>query len=94
MVKYLGLACAVILPLWNIPLIWRIEKRRSSEDISLYWALGVWVCLLGMFPSGIVSSDMVYRTFSVVNLILFTVVMVEVVRFRKKPRAVSTGGVS
>jgi hypothetical protein len=47
-----------------------------------------------MFPSGIVSSDMVYRTFSVVNLILFTAVMVEVVRFRKKPRAASTGGAS
>ena len=37
----LGLIAAVGMPLWNIPLILHIRRRRSSQDISLPWALGV-----------------------------------------------------
>ncbi|MDD5492883.1 MAG: hypothetical protein PHV60_09450 [bacterium] len=83
MIKTLGLIAAIILPLWNIPLIIRIIKRRSSKDISLFWALGVWVCLLGMFPSGITSNDIVWKTFNIINLILFTAVTVYVVIYHK-----------
>src|SRR5262245_26511660 len=67
-----GMVAAVGLPLWNIPLIARIVKRRSSDDISLSWALGVWVFTLLMVPSGMISSDPVWRTFSVVNFLLFS----------------------
>ena len=84
MIKTIGLIAAVILPLWNIPLIYRMEKRKSSDDISLYWALGVWTCFVAMFPSALVSSDAVYKIFSIMNLLFFTLVMVEVVRFRRK----------
>jgi len=72
----------IILPLWNIPLIVRIQRRKSSQDISLPWALGVFVCLVLMFPSALLSSDIVFRTFSLVNIVLFTAVVVQVVRFR------------
>lgn len=68
----LGLVAAVILPLWNIPLIVRIVARKSSKDISLWWALGVWVCLILMAPSGFMSKDIVWKTFNIVNLILFS----------------------
>ncbi len=84
MVKTIGLIAAIVLPLWNIPLIYKIRKRRSSADISLHWAVGVWVCLLFMFPSAVLSKDVVFKTFSITNIILFTVVMADVVRFRKK----------
>ena len=67
-----GMIAAVVLPLWNIPLVMKIIKRRSSGDISLSWALGVWVCIILMAPSGFISTDPVWRTFNVVNLILFT----------------------
>lgn len=82
-IKLIGLIAAIALPLWNIPLIIRIEKRKSSKDISVLWAVGVWVCILFMFPSAIVSTDVVYKTFSIINIILFTGVVIQTIRFRK-----------
>jgi uncharacterized protein with PQ loop repeat len=78
-----ALIAAIILPLWNIPLIIRIIKRRSSKDISILWAIGVWICLLAMFPAGIRSSDIVYKMFTFVNFFFFTFVMVFTVLFHK-----------
>lgn len=80
----IGLVSAIVLPLWNIPLILKMIKRKSSEDISLYWAFGVWVCLLFMLPSGIVSDDIVWKVFNVVNFVLFTVVAGTVFIYRKR----------
>ena len=82
MIKLVGLIAAVVLPLWNIPLIARIRQRKSSKDISLWWTLGVFVCLLLMLPSGITSPDVVFRIFSLVNIVLFSVVVIHVVRYR------------
>ncbi|MFH0877886.1 MAG: hypothetical protein V1863_06675 [Candidatus Omnitrophota bacterium] len=82
-IRWVGLVAGIILPFWNIPLIWRIQRRRSSQDISLFWAVGVWVCLVLMFPSACVSADIVYKAFSWVNIVLFTIVMVQVARFSK-----------
>lgn len=84
MIKLMGLVAGIVLPLLNIPLIFKIEKRKSSADISLLWAVGVWICLVFMFPSAIISKDIVYKTFSILNIILFTIVMIEALRFRKK----------
>ena len=78
----LGMIAAVVLPLWNIPLILRIRARRSSKDVSLWWAVGVWVCLVAMVPSGLASPDRVFRLFTIVNIVLFSGVMVYVVRYR------------
>lgn len=87
MLDKIALIAAIILPLWNIPLIVRIIKRKSSKDISLYWAFGVWICLILMFPAGINSKDTVFKTFSIVNLILFTFVVATAVLFyRQKKR--------
>jgi hypothetical protein len=35
-----------------------------------------------MFPSGFMSQDTVYRVFTIINMVLFTGVVVQVVRFR------------
>ena len=78
----LGMVSAVVLPFWNIPLIWRIQQRRSSRDLSMAWALGVWVCLVGMLPCGLASADGVFRVFTLFNLLLFSVVVFQVLRFR------------
>lgn len=86
MIQTMGLIAAIILPLWNIPLIVRIIKRRSSEDISLSWALGVWTCMVLMAPSGFMSDDIVWRIFNIMNLTLFSIVMLVVVLMRKKKR--------
>ncbi len=81
-IQMIGLVAGIVLPLWNIPLILRIQQRKSSKDISLPWALGVLVCLLLMFPSAVMSSDIVFRVFSMVNIVLFSAVVVQVVRYR------------
>ncbi|MCK5012987.1 MAG: hypothetical protein KAS66_04140 [Candidatus Omnitrophica bacterium] len=74
---------AISLPLFNIPLIVKIIRRRSSQDISLFWVLGVWICILLMAPSGFRSEDIVWRTFNYFNVGFFTVVALVTVRYRK-----------
>jgi uncharacterized protein with PQ loop repeat len=76
------MAAAIVLPLWNIPLIAKIIRRRSSADISLSWALGVWVCILIMAPSGFTSADPVWRTFNAINLVLFSAVVAVTIKYR------------
>lgn len=80
----ISLICAVIMPLFNIPLILKILQRKSSQDISLVWALGIWICILLMAPSGFQSKDIVWRTFNITNMILFTAVVIVVLKYHKK----------
>ena len=83
MIQTIALVGAVMLPLWNIPLIIRIIKRKSSQDISISWVLGVWGCLVLMAPSGFTSADIVWKVFNTMNLLLFSAVMVTVLLYRK-----------
>ncbi len=83
MIEFLGFAAAVALPFWNIPLILTLQKRRSSKDISLSWALGVLACLILMLPSGLRSADPVFRVFCVMNAGMFAIVTAQVLRFRR-----------
>jgi len=77
-----SLVAAIVLPFFNIPLIMKVIQRKSSQDISLCWALGVWVCILLMAPSGFKSVDIVWRTFNYVNITLFTAVMLVTLKYR------------
>lgn len=77
-----GMVAAVVLPLWNVPLILKLEQRKSSKDISLSWAWGILVCLLLMLPAGLQSPDPVFRVFTIVNVLLFSGVVVQVFRYR------------
>ncbi len=79
-----GLVASVVLPFFNIPLMVRIVQRRSSEDISLLWALGVFVCMLLILPSGLISTDFVFRIFSVLNTLFFSGVVILVIFYRRK----------
>ena len=81
--QHIGLVASIVMPLFNIPLIVKIIKRRSAGDISISWVMGVWICCLLMAPSGFASPDIVWRAFNIVNLILFTAVVVVVLRYRK-----------
>ena len=79
----IALVAALVLPLWNIPLIVRILKRRSSKDISIFWVLGVWICFLLMAPEAFKSADLVWRIFNISNLAMFTLVVAVVMLYRK-----------
>lgn len=83
MVKVLGIVAAVILPFFNIPLILRIRQRKSSQDVSLVWAWGVFTCILLMFPSAVLSRDIVFKLFSIINFLFFSTVVYYVAKYRK-----------
>ena len=82
MIQNIGLVAAIVLPLWNIPLIIKIIQRKSSRDVSISWAVGVWVCIILMGPAGLRSADMVWRTYTIINTIFFTAVTVTVLIYR------------
>ena len=81
--KTIGFWAAVILPLWDIPLIVRIIKRKSSEDISIVWAVGLWATSVLMAPSAFISGDRVAVGFNTVNVITLTIVLIVVFKYRK-----------
>ena len=83
MIDKIAFVAAISLPLFNIPLIAKIIRRQSSQDISLFWVLGVWICILLMAPSGFQSEDIVWRTFNYFNVGFFTVVALVTIRYRK-----------
>ena len=87
---WIGMLAGVVLPLFNIPLIMRIIKRKSADDISLIWLFGVWVCILLMTPAAFVSDDITFRLYGYVNILFFTGVVFVTVkyhhRFKKKDK--------
>ncbi len=84
MLENIALFASVTLPLWNLPLIVRIVRRKSSDDISLIWAFGVWLWLLLMFPDGIMSDHLTWKLFNISNFSLFSAVFFTVLYYRVK----------
>ena len=84
LINVLGLVGGIMLPLFNVPLIYKIIKRKSSNDLSLVWVVGVWICIVMMTPSGFQSEDIVWRTYSYFNIILFTGVVFTAIKYRSK----------
>jgi uncharacterized protein with PQ loop repeat len=78
----LALVASVVMPLWNIPLIVKVFNRKSSDDLSLFWLWGVWSCMLLMLPWAMVTHELVLKVFSFVNFILFSGVVVAVMKHR------------
>ncbi len=83
LIDHVGLVASIILPLWNIPLVINIVKRKSSSDISIWWVLGVWVSIVLMLPSGLISPDLKWKMFNIVNFVLFSSVVVVTIKYRK-----------
>jgi len=83
-IEKIGIVSGIALPLFNIPLIAHLVKRKSSADFSLSWALGVWICIVLMTPQAIRSEDMTFRTFGIINLIFFSAVTFFILKYRPK----------
>ena len=92
-IELVGTVSGVALPLFNIPLIMRLLQRKSSQDMSIVWAVGVWVCIVLMTPQGLRSSDVAFRLYSIVNIFFFSVVVFLVLKYRllSKQRQVHSG---
>ena len=80
----IGFWAGTLLPLFNIPLILRIIKRKSADDISLIWLFGVWICILLMTPAALASPDMGFRAFAWTNVIFFTGVVIVTAKYHHK----------
>lgn len=83
-IEKIGMVSAVSLPLFNIPLILHLVKRKSSADFSLSWALGVWSCIVLMTPQALRSSDLTFKLFGVVNVVFFSFVTFFILKYRPK----------
>jgi len=81
MIRTLGMVSGIIMPFFNVPLIVRIIRWRSSEHISLVWVVGAWICVMGMLPQSLQSPDPVLLSFGFVNRLFFTGVFVSVLYF-------------
>jgi uncharacterized protein with PQ loop repeat len=77
-----GAVAGFILPFFNIPLIVRMVQRKSSQDLSLVWVIGVWICILLMSPAAFTSQDFAFRAFGYTNLVFFSAVAVVSIRYR------------
>jgi uncharacterized protein with PQ loop repeat len=89
-IEQVGLVAGVALPLFNIPLIARLIKRKRSDDLSLSWAVGVWVCILLMTPQALRSSDIAFRYFGLMNIAFFSFVVFFVLKYRLRPGTCTT----
>jgi uncharacterized protein with PQ loop repeat len=74
---------AVILPVWDIPFMVHIIRRKSSKDISLGWIFGLWVSAVLMAPSAFVAGDRAAIGFNAVNVVMLTAVLIVVFKYRK-----------
>ena len=83
LIQKIGLVAGVALPFFNIPLIVRLVKRKTSKDLSLTWAIGVWVCIVLMTPQALQSADLTFRLYGIVNIIFFSIVVFFVLKYWK-----------
>ena len=83
-ITQVGAVAGFILPLFNIPLIIRIVRRKSAGDLSLVWVVGVWVCIVLMSPAALTSTDVAFRAFGITNLIFFTGVAIVTFKYRAR----------
>lgn len=82
-IKIVGVVASVVLPLFNIPLILKIRRRGSSKDFSLTWAFGIMGCTLLMMPSVLITPDIVFKAFGIINLISFSTVMFYILKYHR-----------
>ena len=79
---YMGVAAGFVLPLFNLPLIFKIYRTKSAKDFSMVWAFGIWICLLLMLPQVILTPDLSFRVFGLSNFAFFSLVLIAVLRYR------------
>ena len=80
----IGLWAGIILPLWDIPLIVRIIRRKSSADISLIWMWGLWASSVLMAPSALIANtNKAAVGFNIVNVTALTTLLVVVLKYHR-----------
>jgi len=83
MIKTIGFWAAIMLPLWDIPLIIQVVKRKSSQDISIIWSAGIWATAVLMAPAAFISHNPIAIGFNIANVTMLSAVLVVVIKYRK-----------
>ena len=83
-IDWIGTAASFAMPFFNIPMILRLLKRKRSDDISLIWTGGVWICIVLMTPKALTSSDLAFRLFGMTNILFFSAVTFLVFYYRRR----------
>ena len=81
-IQWIGAAAGIVMPFFNMPLILHLVKRKSSDDISITWVLGVMFCTILMTPQALKSQDIAFRAFGIVNIFFFSIVTFFVLKYR------------
>ena len=81
-IQKIAMVGGLVLPLFNVPLILAVRKRKSSEGLSITWALGVWVCIVLMTPQALRSEDLAFRVYGIVNIIFFSAAVFYILKYR------------
>ena len=84
LIEKMGMFAGTALPLFNIPLIIRLLKRKSSDDFSIFWALGIWSCSVVILPQALRTDDMAFKLFGIVNVVFFSMVTFLILKYRRK----------
>jgi uncharacterized protein with PQ loop repeat len=84
--KQLGMFSAIVMPLFNIPQIITVLRRKSAEGISLLWVTGIELCILGILPSSLLSPDPILRAYGIVNTVFFTATFATVLYYHPSVR--------
>ena len=82
-IQRVGTVACIVMQFFNIPMILHLIKRKKSDDISLSWILGVWVCTVLMTPQALRSPDAAFRAFGFVNIFFFSAVAFLVLKYRR-----------
>ena len=80
----IGFWAGIMLPLWDIPLIVKILRRQSSDDISLVWMWGIWLSSVFMAPAAFMVHNTIAIAFNIVNVTTLTAVLIVVLKYRRK----------
>lgn len=82
---WIGHGAAFFLPFFDIPMILRLLERKRSEDVSLIWTGGVWICTVLMSPKAFTSHDLTLKLFGISNFFLFSILAILVFYYRWRP---------
>lgn len=80
----IGMWAGIVLPLWDIPLIVRIIRRKSAADISLVWMWGLWGCSVLMAVSAFAANNNPTAVaFNISNIIALSVLLAVVLKYHR-----------
>ena len=83
MLDTIGEVTTSVLPLFNVPLILNIRKRKCSCDISLLWTAGIWGCSLVFMIVSLLSGGTLLKAIAVVNFVFFTATMLYILKYHQ-----------